>query len=191
MDENRTRWDAVTRAHARSKMYDVPGFLAGKNSLDRFIIDEVGDVRGKKLLHLQCHFGLDTLNWARLGAEVTGVDYSPQAIATARKLGEDAGIEARFVESNVYDLGNRFDSQFDIVFCSWGVLVWLPDLRPWGRLIAAALELRGFFYMAETHPSAGMLDNDRVVRSTSDLVAKYPYFVGEGPVARKPGRSKA
>lgn len=186
MAENRAWWDASTPVHVRSKMYDVPGFLAGRNGLDRFIVEEVGDVRGKKLLHLQCHFGMDTLDWARLGADVTGVDYSPEAIVTARKLAKDAGVEARFVESNIYDLSNRFDGQFDVVFASWGVLIWLPDLAPWGQLISRALTPGGFFYIAESHPVIGMFEYDQEVRAANDLALKYPYFRDRGGIRFEP-----
>jgi SAM-dependent methyltransferase len=186
MAENRAWWDASTPVHYRSRMYDVPGFLAGKNGLDRFIVDEVGDVRGKRLLHLQCHFGMDTLNWARLGADVTGVDFSPVAIATARTLAREAGIAASFVESNLYDVDNRFDGRFDIVFTSWGVLCWLPDLGPWGRLIGNALLPGGFFYIAETHPFAARFDDQTEVRTNRDLVLRYPYFAEGGGTRFEP-----
>lgn len=183
MEENRAWWDAATPVHVRSKMYDVPSFVRGRNGLDGFILDEVGSVQGKRLLHLQCHFGQDTINWARLGAEVTGVDYSPEAIRTARSLAAEVGARAEFVESNLFDLDDRFKAEFDIVFTSWGVLCWLPDLEPWGRLIGDALKPGGFFYIAESHPLIAMFEYDQEVASSSDLDVTYPYF-REGGVVR-------
>jgi 2-polyprenyl-3-methyl-5-hydroxy-6-metoxy-1,4-benzoquinol methylase len=189
MAENRTWWDTSTPVHYRSRMYDVPGFLQGRIGLDRFIVDEVGDVRGKRLLHLQCHFGMDTLNWARLGADVTGFDFSHEAITTARRLARDAGIKATFVESNLYDVGHRFDGRYDVVFTSWGVLCWLPDLRPWGELISGALRPGGFFYIAETHPFAARFESEGEVRTSRDLVLRYPYFVEDGGLRFEPQKS--
>lgn len=160
MAGNREHWDEVTPLHARSAFYDVEGFIAGRETLDEIVRREVGDVAGRTLLHLQCHFGLDTLSWARHGARVTGVDFSVPAIALARDLARRAGLDARFIESNLYDLPGRLDERFDIVFTSYGVLCWLPNLPAWGRLIAGLLRPGGFFYIAEAHPFAAIFDND-------------------------------
>src|SRR5512136_2825848 len=138
--------------HVRSPFYDVAGFKAGKNSLKSVELAEVGDVGGKRLLHLQCHFGMDTLSWARLGARVTGVDYAPQAIDLARELAREAGLEADFICASIYDLPERLTGTFDIVFTSYGVLCWLPDLPAWGRVIAHFLRPGGIFYIADGHP---------------------------------------
>ncbi|MFW6174383.1 MAG: class I SAM-dependent methyltransferase [Chloroflexota bacterium] len=175
---NRAWWDEVTPAHTASDFYDVAGFLAGKNMLDDFIVQEVGDVSGKSLLHLQCHFGLDTLSWARLGAHVTGVDISGEAIRTARRLAEKAGLEAQFVASNIYDLDSRFDGRFDIVFTSLGVLCWIGDLKAWGEVIARALKPGGMFYMAEFHPAHDMLQDERPILRNEDAYPGHPYFGG-------------
>ncbi len=115
---------------------------------------------GKRLLHLQCHFGLDTLSWARLGATVTGVDFSGRAIALARRLAAQSGLPATFVESDLYELPAVLDGRFDIVFTSWGVLCWLPDLARWARLIADYLAPGGIFYIAEFHPFLFALADD-------------------------------
>jgi SAM-dependent methyltransferase len=137
MDErlktNLTKWNAVVPVHARSKMYDVAGFKAGRISLYELELAEVGDVRAKSLLHLQCHFGLDTMSWARLGAEVTGLDFSDEAIKLARSLSNEIKIPARFVCADIYDLPSAVDQQFDIVFTSYGPLLGCPICRAGGR----------------------------------------------------------
>ena len=158
---NRLLWDELTAVHERSVFYDVEGFLAGASSLTWPELDELGpDVAGKRLLHLQCHFGLDTLSWARLGATVTGVDFSGQAIALARRLAAESGLAATFVESDLYDVPAVLDGRFDIVFTSWGVLCWLPDLTRWARLIADYLVPDGIFHIAEFHPFLFALVDD-------------------------------
>jgi SAM-dependent methyltransferase len=159
---NRRLWDAWTRVHRESAFYDVAGFLAGRDPLGRIATTELGDVAGKRLLHLQCHFGLDTLGWARRGARVTGVDFSPEAIATARALAEQAGLDASFVESDVYALAEHHLGRFDIVHSSYGVLGWLPDLDRWAEIVAEHLAPGGLFHLVEHHGFAEMLDDDGV-----------------------------
>jgi SAM-dependent methyltransferase len=171
---NRANWDERVPIHVASQGYDMAGFLAGRKALTRIEREEMGDVRGKRLLHLQCHFGMDTLNWARLGASVTGLDLSGAAIAAARELAVRAGIEdARFVEANVYDaveaLGNE---TFDIVYTGIGALNWLPDIKAWARVVSACVAAGGSFYLFECHPMLWSLD-DRADRS---FVVTYPYF---------------
>ncbi|MEC9279128.1 MAG: class I SAM-dependent methyltransferase, partial [Chloroflexota bacterium] len=148
-DSNLKFWDSIVEDHVRSDFYDVSGFLQGKTTLDSVEINQVGDVSGLTFLHLQCHFGLSTLDWVRLGAIATGVDFSPTAIAMARKLSKDTGLRARFVESNVYNISSRLDEKFDIVFTSYGVLCWLPDLTKWAEQIAHCLKTGGRFYLVE------------------------------------------
>jgi 2-polyprenyl-3-methyl-5-hydroxy-6-metoxy-1,4-benzoquinol methylase len=155
---NRALWDEWTAVHQSSELYDVAGFKAGHDTLRPLEAGELGDVQGKTLLHLMCHFGLDTLSLARRGARVTGADFSPEAVAKARSLAAELGMEARFVAANIYDLPAQLDERFDIVFTSWGVLAWLGDLPAWGRLIAHFLKPGGCFYMAEIHPFASILE---------------------------------
>jgi SAM-dependent methyltransferase len=161
----------VVPVHAGSRFYNVPGFINGGNTLDELERDEVGDVTGKTLLHLQCHFGLDTLSWARLGASVTGMDYSLEAINTAGRLAQECGLEARFIHSNLYDLPQILDEQFDVVFTSYGVLCWLPDIREWARIAASYVKPGGFFYIAEFHPFSYVFDDE-----AQQLQYRYPYF---------------
>jgi SAM-dependent methyltransferase len=158
---NRALWDELTGIHERSAFYDVEAFLGGASSLTAPELDELGPfVAGKRLLHLQCHFGLDTLSWARLGATVTGVDFSGKAIALARRLAAQSALPATFVESDLYAPAALPDERFDIVFTSWGVLCWLPDLERWARLIADHLSPGGLFYIAEFHPFLFALADD-------------------------------
>jgi len=123
-------------------------FRNGEVHLYPIEIEEVGDVRGKSLLHLQCHFGMDTMSWARLGADVTGLDFSDNAIETARQISAELEIPARFVCSNIYDAPNVLSEKFDIVFTSYGALCWLPDLKKWGEVVAHFVKPGGIFYIA-------------------------------------------
>jgi SAM-dependent methyltransferase len=159
--------------HLRSPTYDVPGFLRGRSTLDRVEIEEVGNVRGKKLLHLQCHIGLDTLSWARRGAAVTGVDFSPKAIEAARDLASRAGLRARFVQADVYELPRSLRGRFDIVFTSAGVLAWLPDLDRWARSVSACLKNGGFLFLYDFHPVLQLFDDAKDQRR---MIAHGSYF---------------
>jgi len=179
-EANRQVWDERAALHFRSEFYDVDGFRKGNLSLRPLEIEELGDVRGKSLLHLQCHFGLDTLSWARLGAQVTGADFSEQAVALARGLAAEIGLPARFLCCNIYDLPQHLDERFDVVFTSYGVLAWLHDLPAWGRLIARYLKPGGVFYMAEIHPFLSTLDDEV---EHPELRVAYPYFHDPRPMA--------
>jgi len=159
IEANRHAWNIRLEAHKNSDFYDVEGWKQGKSSLTDIELRELGDVSGKKLLHLQCHFGQDTLSWARLGAEVTGCDFSTESIAYARQLAREVHLKARFVCCNVLDLPQHLKGKFDIVFTSFGVIGWLPDLDPWAAVIAHFLKKGGVFYMAEFHPVVWMLDD--------------------------------
>jgi SAM-dependent methyltransferase len=179
MRANCDRWDELVAIHARSAFYDVPGFKAGKTSLRPIEMEELGDVAGKSLLHLQCHFGLDSLSWARRGARVTGVDYSENAIALARSLNDELRLGVEFLCSNVYDLPDGLDGRFDIVFTSYGAICWLPDLPRWGQLAARYLKPGGTFYMVEIHPTGLLFDDRKDVREPR---VGYPYFPTPEPI---------
>jgi SAM-dependent methyltransferase len=157
---NKDLWNKRTAVHKDSSFYDVNGFKRGKNVLTSIELKEMGNVKGKKILHLQCHFGLDSLNWARLGAAVTGIDLSDEAIKEAKKLNDEVGLDAKFICSNIYDLEEQLDEKFDIVFTSYGVIGWLPDLEKWAGIISHYLKPGGIFYMAEFHPVIWMFDDD-------------------------------
>ena len=169
IDANRRNWDDRVPIHLASDFYDVASFKAGRSSLLPIERRELGSVSGKSLLHLQCHFGMDTLSWAREGAVVTGVDFSAPAIEAAQALAYELGIDARFIESNVYELPEVLSDQFDIVFASYGVLCWLPDLPAWFKVAADRLAPGGIFYLIDGHPVAGMLDD-------KDIALNYPYL---------------
>jgi SAM-dependent methyltransferase len=177
---NRALWDAWTAVHAAGDFYDLAGFREGGVRLRDDEIAAVGDVTGKSLLHLQCHFGIDTLSWARLGARVTGADLSPAAIALARELAADLGLEARFVESNLYDLPAHLDGEFDVVYTSRGVLGWLPDIRGWARVVAHFLAPGGTFFITEIHPVAMVFENAGV--APGELKLAYPYWEHPDPL---------
>lgn len=181
MEANRARWDESVPIHVASEGYDLDGFLRGEKSLYPLEIEEVGDVAGKTLLHLQCHFGMDTLNWARLGARVTGLDYSAPAVEAARDLAARIGIaDARFVESNIYDAHEALSEQFDVVYTGIGALSWLPDIRGWARVAAGFVKPGGFLYLYEGHPVLWALDNER---TDGALMVGYPYFEVRAPIA--------
>ncbi len=183
MDEyikaNKEMWDDRVDVHKNSEFYDVKGFLKGKQTLDPIEIDEVGDVDGKTLLHLMCHFGMDTLSWARLGAKVTGVDFSEKAVELAKDLSRQIGLEARFISSDIYRLPEVLNEEFDIVFTSEGVLSWLPDLEEWARVISHFVKKGGFFYIREFHPFAYVFDDEEGIQEPR---FKYPYFTPEKPL---------
>ncbi len=179
MMSNRELWDKLAKAHYKSEFYDVEGFLKGNQTLDPIEIEELPNLTRKKVLHLMCHFGLDTLSLARLGANATGVDFSSQAIELARELSEIAKIDATFVCSNIYELPEKLDGPFDIVFTSGGVLVWLPDLEKWARIISDFLKPEGIFYIRDFHPFASIFDDED---SATDLQVKYPYFQDREPL---------
>lgn len=165
---NKQGWNLRTEVHKTSAFYDVEAWKKGGNSLTPIELHEVGDVRGKSLLHLQCHFGQDTLSWARLGARVTGCDLSDKAIDYARELSAELALPAQFVCCNVYDLPAHLDDRFDIVFTSYGTIGWLPDLTRWAQVISHFLKPGGLFYIADFHPVLWMFDDEM-------QSLKYPY----------------
>lgn len=173
---NRDLWDARALAHgttANDRFYDVDAFLAGRQTLYRTERELAGDVAGRDLLHLQCHFGMDTLNWARLGADVTGVDFSPNAVARARDLAERAGLAADFVEADTQALPASLYGRFDIVVATYGVLCWIRDLGAWMSGAAGALRPGGRLVLVDVHPLY------QVFASREPLVADWPYGGGE------------
>jgi 2-polyprenyl-3-methyl-5-hydroxy-6-metoxy-1,4-benzoquinol methylase len=150
---NQARWDEAAPLHAASELYDLDGFLAGHDHIRPFEHDELGPVDGRELLHLQCHVGTDTLSWARHGARVSGLDFSPNAIGIARALATACGISAEFWCADVYDAVAAVEGRkFDIVYTGIGALGWLPDLELWARVVADLLRPDGVLYLVEIHP---------------------------------------
>ncbi|GGS93158.1 type 12 methyltransferase [Nonomuraea spiralis] len=173
---NRALWDERARIHgstAADRFYDVGAFLAGHQTLYALERRLAGDVAGQDLLHLQCHFGMDTLNWARLGARVTGVDFSPVAVARARDLAARAGLAATFVEADTQRLPEELAGGFDVVVATYGVLCWIGDLGAWMRGAAMALRPGGRLVLVDLHPAY------QTVASVDPLVADWPYGGGE------------
>ena len=150
--DNHNAWQTWVAPHVASAFYDVAGFKAGRDSLSHVERDALGDVQGRPLLHLQCHFGMDTLSWARHGAVVTGVDFSSNAIAAARKLAGEINVPATFIESDVYRLRENLNAQFDIVFTGIGAIGWLDDIDQWARIVAHFVKPGGRFFLFEAHP---------------------------------------
>ncbi len=178
---NTSLWEAWTRVHAAGDFYDLEGFKAGGVRIRPYEIELVGDVTGRSLLHLQCHFGIDTLSWARLGAQVTGADISPAAVELARSLAVELGFpEVRFVESNLYDLPSALEGEFDVVYTSRGVLGWLPDIRAWARVVAHFVAPGGTFFITEAHPVMNVFENEGV--APGELRLAYPYWEHQAPL---------
>ena len=177
LNTNQKLWDQWTGEHEKSPFYDLGGFKAGKDRLHSIELSELGDVSGKSLLHLQCHFGMDTLAWARRGATVTGVDLSEKSIALAGSLSEELNIPAKFVCSDIYELPENLSGEFDIVFTSYGVLHWLRDLPQWARIIAHFLKPDGIFYIVEDHPTFRMFTTE----DETKIKLANPYFHTKEP----------
>ncbi|MBK9270866.1 MAG: class I SAM-dependent methyltransferase [Saprospiraceae bacterium] len=155
---NQKLWDKRTGVHVKADFYKTDAIIGGESSLTEIEDLYLPDVKGKSLLHLQCHFGLDTISLARMGAQCTGLDFSTEAILKARELAILTGLDIRFVEANVYDLEKLDLGEFDLVFTSYGTIGWLPDLDLWARGISNALKAGGQFYFAEFHPCLYMFD---------------------------------
>jgi len=174
-DANKDLWNKMTPIHANSEFYGLKEFKEGKNSLNFVELEALGDVKGKSLLHLQCHFGMDSLSWARLGAKATGIDFSDEAINLAKNLNKELNLDAEFICSNVYDLKENLNKKFDIVFTSYGTIGWLPDLNKWAEIVFHFLKPGGTFFIAEFHPVIWMYDN-----GIKNL--KYSYFNSGEPI---------
>ena len=173
LETNRSLWDGWAEINFKAPSYHVDEFRQGVSALKPIELAEVGDVKGKSLLHLQCHFGLDTLSWARLGAKVTGVDFSGRAIEQARSLARECQLKAEFIHCELLDLPDHLDSRFDIVFTSYGVLCWLPELENWAKLIAHFLKPGGRFHIVEFHPMANAFDAHG---DSQTIELMHPYF---------------
>ncbi len=160
LDINRNSWNNIVDVHVASALYNMDAFLAGTSSLNDIELRLLGDVSGKRILHLQCHFGQDSISLARMGAYVTGVDFSDKAIEKAKELAAELQVSASFVCCDIYSLAEHIHTPFDIVFTSYGTIGWLPDLDKWAKLISKFLKKDGKFVFAEFHPVVWMFDND-------------------------------
>lgn len=179
---NRANWDERAPAHAASPGYarqrfiDDPSFLS---AVVRFDVPRLGDLRGLRGVHLQCHIGTDTVSLARLGATMVGVDFSAASLAEARRLSDDLGAGIEFVEADVYDavtaLGGR---TFDLVYTGIGALCWLPSVSRWAAVVASLLRPGGRLFIREGHPMMWSLDE----KQTDRLVVEYDYFERPEPM---------
>lgn len=154
--KNLKSWESRTPIHLESRFYDNVRFKETKYSLNDIERSILKDVSDQSMLHLQCHFGQDSLSWANLGASVTAIDFSPSAIKTAKQLSKEINVPARFIESNVLEVD--LDEEFDIVFSSYGAIGWLPDLKRWGEVVAKHLKKGGTFLLVEIHPFISLLE---------------------------------
>jgi ubiquinone/menaquinone biosynthesis C-methylase UbiE len=168
-ETNRQSWNNRTLIHKDSSFYGLKEFKEGKTSLNKIELEELGDVNGKSLLHLQCHFGMDTMSLSRLGAKCVGVDLSDEAIKLAKEVNDELKLDAEFINCNVYDLKDHLDKKFDIVFTSYGTIGWLPDLKKWAEIVSHFLKPGGIFYIVDFHPALWMMDEDF-------QYIKYNYF---------------
>ena len=175
IQNNKSLWNGWAKINSKSSFYNLDGFKAGQCSLKNIEINELSDIKGKSLLHLQCHFGLDTLSWARRGANVTGIDFSNEAINIAKSLSTELNIPANFICADIYDLAKVLEGKYDVVFTSYGVLDWLFNLNKWAEIIAHFLKPGGIFYIIEFHPLTNMFDH-----TWKEL--NSPYFQGNEPV---------
>lgn len=160
IETNKKAWNDRVETHVQSTFYNMDDFLKGKSSLNKIELDLLGDLTGKKVLHLQCHFGQDSISLARMGATVTGVDLSDKAIQKANELALETQANAQFICCDIYDLPHHLDEQFDLVFTSYGTIGWLPDLDKWAKLVEKFLKPGGKFVFVEFHPVMWMYDND-------------------------------
>lgn len=175
IDINKKHWNQKVEPHVNSSFYRTQEILDGENSLNEIELKLLGNIEGKRILHLQCHFGLDTISLARMGAEVTGVDFSEQAIEKATQLARSIGLDnVRFIQSDIYALPDVLLESFDVVFTSYGTIGWLPDLLGWAKVINQFLKPGGQFVFAEFHPVVWMFDDDFEE-------VKYSYF-NRGPI---------
>ncbi|WP_218026788.1 class I SAM-dependent methyltransferase [Nocardia inohanensis] len=179
---NQANWDQRAPLHAASADYALEQFERDPSFLSavvRFDLPLLGDIRGRRAVHLQCHIGTDTLSLARLGATVTGLDFSHASIAEARKLAELTGTAIDYVEADVYDAVEVLGaSEFDLVYTGVGALCWLPDIRRWAETVAGLLRPGGRLFITEGHPALWSIDESR----TDGLVIGFPYFETADPM---------
>lgn len=157
---NKDSWNKRTLAHVDSEFYDNESFVAGRNSLNPIELPFLKDIAGKRVMHLQCHFGQDSISLARMGAEVTAIDLSDEAIKQGRILAEKCGVSVRFICADVFDTLSHVDEPFDVVFASYGTIGWLPDIQKWAQIVSKLLRPGGELVFAEFHPMVWMYNDD-------------------------------
>ena len=173
---NRLNWDERVDSHFNSPMYQahIEDLKKGKHCMDPVLVERMGDVTGKKLIHLQCHMGMETLAWAQLGAESTGIDFSQPAIDRGRLLSAELNIPAEFICTDLYSTPDHVEANsFDIAFVSVGAILWLPDINEWASVVSKVLKPGGKLFMDEVHPLNHVLEQHD---TEPILYAKYPYL---------------
>ena len=186
MDEyqkvNLANWEERVDGHMAPDGYGVDELVNTPEALTAVVrhdAEKIGNVSGLSLLHSQCHIGTDTLSWAKLGATVTGIDFSPKAIAAARSIAERMGIDATFIETAVSDAPQHLEDTFDIVYTSVGAICWMPDIDEWARVMASFVKPGGRFWIRDSHPALMALDDGR---DDDQLIVKFPYFHQHKPI---------
>lgn len=174
IEVNKANWNARVDSHLVSDFYDMKTFLETKNSLKHVELDLLGNIKDKSILHLQCHFGQDTISMQSLGASVTGVDFSNQAIEQAIRINNELGLSCTFVESDVLSLRDNYTKKHDVVFTSYGTIGWLPDIKKWASVVAESLKSGCELVMVDFHPFVWTFDDDM-------LEITYRYF-NDGPI---------
>ena len=172
LDINRKLWNAKVDAHLKSDFYFVEEFVKGRTSLNSIELELLGNIKEQKILHLQCHFGQDSISLSRSGAKVTGVDLSDEAISAAKILAKKCETDTEFIISDISELPNVLDQKFDIVYTTYGTIGWLPDLKKWAKVISHFLKPGGKLIFVEFHPFIWMYNDDFTE-------IKYDYFLGE------------
>ena len=157
---NKKSWNNKTEIHIDSDFYDNENFIKGQSSLNDIELALLGDIQGKSILHLQCHFGQDTISLQQMGAKVTGVDFSDKAIDKARELAIKTNTSTVFICCDIYELPKYLDKKFDLIFTSYGTIGWLPDLNKWAEIVTLFLKPKGKFVFVEFHPVVWMFDDD-------------------------------
>ncbi|MFZ3010088.1 MAG: methyltransferase domain-containing protein [Candidatus Microsaccharimonas sp.] len=166
-------WDERAPLHATSKFYSLDKVIEGEQRLSDYEIAEVGPVKGKKLLHLQCHLGTESINWARLGAHVSGLDFSSAVIEQAKQLAKKSGVSIDYRQGDVYEVGNVFAGEkFDIAYVNIGSLHWLPDIDAWAKAVSEILNEKGILYVNEIHPFSSILGD----REDNGMTVAFDYF---------------
>lgn len=180
IEKNQKAWNQKATHHFDSEFYDVAAFIDGKTSLNDIELSIIGDIKGKRILHLQCHFGQDSIALSRLGAQVIGIDFSEKAIELAKDLAQKCNSDASFICCDIYELPKFLDKKFDMVFTSYGTVGWLPDINQWGGIVSHFLKPGGRFIMADFHPVVWMFDNHF-------KYIQYNYFKDEPIVEEETG----
>jgi SAM-dependent methyltransferase len=179
-DLNKKLWNAKTKIHADSDFYEMDEFKKGKSTLKSIEVDLLGDLKDQSILHLQCHFGQDTLSLSRLGAKATGLDISDKAIELAKNLNHELKLDAEFVCCDLYSAKDYISKKFDIVFSSYGTIGWLPDINRWAEIVSHFIKPGGKFVFVELHPFIWMYDE-----KFKNVI--YSYFNSDPIIEKTPG----